>query len=384
MNIGKVPVSIVPLHEPYLLLFPSEVFPEVHPDVRIYSFSPSPSLSSQGESVAAPTPSPGRHICTLELPPAPPGNGEHIMCSQAHTGDRAEETTGHFRADASRSVVVLHIRLRGPEQEDDGPGVVNEYDTYVLVPRTTLAAQIHAAEFGASRQRERDGDDTCSGSNSEDTLVTPQADQPEPPSRMPPCVTVPCVPWADWGPRGCLRLLLRSPLFHVLFRESVPTPFGSRMPVVMSDGPEDESASVYIFDVNPLVARSMKAGGSRVDAAWGQPGQSEGAIVADAETPVCVTAVIEDIEEVLPGVVDPECAAIPYIVYRFPLAYPTHAGPPDERKINRIAMSMTGFTIEVSIHHTYVIPILRGTAGWIAQCCVSRRELINLPWMFGG
>ena len=123
------------------------------------------------------------------------------MCSQAHTGDRAEETTGHFRTDASRSVVVLHIRFRGPEQEDDGPGVVNEYDTYVLVPRTTLAAQIHAAECSASRQRERDGDDTSSGS--EDTLVTPLADQPEPPSQMPPCV-----PWANWGPRGCLRLRL--------------------------------------------------------------------------------------------------------------------------------------------------------------------------------
>ena len=374
MDVGKVPVSIVPLDEPYLLLFPSEVFPEVHPDVRIYSFSPSPSPSPQGEgeSIAAPAPSPGRHVCTLELPPATPGNGEHIMCSQAHTGDRAEETTGHFCADASRSVVVLHIRFRGPEQEDDGPGVVNEYDTYVLVPRTTLAAQIHAAEFGTSRQR-RDGDDT--GSGSEGTPVTPLADQPEPepPTQTPPCVTAVCVPWADWGPRGCLRLRLQSPLFHVLFHESVPTPFGSRMPVVMSDGPEDESASVYVFDVNPLVARSMKAGGSRVDsAACGRGGvsdDSEGATVADADAPataevpqpgtgagVTDSAVVEDIEEVLPGVVDPECAAIPYIVYRFPLAYPTHAGPPDERKINRVAMSMTGFTIEVSIRHTCMIP----------------------------
>ncbi|KAM5541126.1 hypothetical protein V8D89_005055 [Ganoderma adspersum] len=334
MNVGKVPVSILSLYEPYLLLFPSELFPELHPDVRIYSFSPS---TSPGESVAAP--SLGRHVCTLELPPAPPG--EHILCSQAYTGDRAEETTGHFRADTSRSLVVLHIRLRGPAQEDD---VANRYDTYLLVPRTTLAAQIHAAEFTS---RQRDGDDT--GSGSEDT-PWPLADQPEP--RIPPCV-----PWAGWGPRGCLRLRLRSPLFHVLFYDSVPTPFGSRMPVVMSDGREDESASVYVFDVNPLVARST--GGSRVDAAWGRgraSDDSEGATVADTDAPVtvprpagagAVTAVVEDIEEVLPGVVDPECAAIPYVAYCFPLAYPSRAGPPDEPKINRVAMSMTGFTIEM-------------------------------------
>ncbi|KAM5536873.1 hypothetical protein V8D89_009420 [Ganoderma adspersum] len=50
--------------------------------------------------------------------------------------------------------------------------------------------------------------------------------------------------------------------------------------------------------------------------------------------------IVEDVEAALPGVVDPECAAIPYVVYRFQL--PVF---PWEYPIRVVQMSMTGFTV---------------------------------------
>lgn len=79
--------------------------PETHSSVKIYNFS-----RPSGKSVAA------RHVCTLEVPPAPPG--ERMTWCGARSGDRGEETTGHFRADPSRSIVVLYLRLGGPTHED--------------------------------------------------------------------------------------------------------------------------------------------------------------------------------------------------------------------------------------------------------------------------
>ena len=54
------------------------------------------------------------------------------------------------------------------------------------------------------------------------------------------------------------------------------------------------------------------------------------------------TAVVEDVEEALPEVLDPECAAIPFVVYRFALA------PSDRRWIREVQMSLTGFAVKVS------------------------------------
>ena len=237
-------VSIIPLDEPYLLLLPcppsgTTIKPEHHQKLLIYNFfsssSSPPSLGSKGEAMSGP------HVCTLELPPlARPGENVTWSRARVDTGDRADETTGHFRADPSRSIIVFSVSTEpieggdedGDEGEDDG-----EYTTYLLIPRTTFSAQIIAAE---SRRR-RDP----TGFELEGTTCT-----------NPPMLSV---PWADWGPRGCLRICPRNPLFHGADADCSLSPFGSRMPVVVFDGPEKESASVYVFDVNPLVARSVLA-----------------------------------------------------------------------------------------------------------------------------
>ena len=52
-------------------------------------------------------------------------------------------------------------------------------------------------------------------------------------------------------------------------------------------------------------------------------------------------AIVEDVEAALPGVVDPECSTIPYVVYRFDV--------PERLEIRSVVMSMTGFTVKVSV-----------------------------------
>ena len=123
------------------------------------------------------------------------------------------------------------------------------------------------------------------------------------------------VPWEDWGPRGCLQL--RLPPIREYSSHISLVPSGSRMPVVL---PDDPSNSVYVFEVNPLSARHARAQHDNLSES---------------------TAIVEDVEAVLPGVVDPECAAIPYVVYRFAL-------PRSERSISKVQMSMTGFVATVS------------------------------------
>ena len=58
--------------------------------------------------------------------------------------------------------------------------------------------------------------------------------------------------------------------------------------------------------------------------------------------------IIENVEEVLPGVVDPECSRIPFVAYRFKI--------PDDpgewqfgHTVRSVVMSMTGFTVKVSV-----------------------------------
>ncbi|PIL34931.1 hypothetical protein GSI_02718 [Ganoderma sinense ZZ0214-1] len=346
-NIGNVHASVIPLDERYLLVFPSMGMPEPQPNLRIYTFVPSPSPSCPFSRARA-----GRHVCTLELPPAPPG--EHAVWSQAKSGDRAsEESTGHFRTDAARSVIALYIQYqgvdseRGNEEEEDGgegdedkdededrPTGTYTYATHLLIPHATLAAQIQAAESAStSRHRQMGGG---AGSDGTDTDTADEL-----------AFTV---PWADWGPRGSLRLYRRGALYdgqHIV----VPAPFSSRLPFVVpasdsesqndSEHAHGESAtgagSVYVFDVNPFVARS----------ALRSP-RDRGAMTAVVDA--------EDIEKVLPDVVDPECSAIPFVVYRFPLPYPdapnTDAapGPPlAPPEIRAVTMSMAGFTVQVSI-----------------------------------
>ena len=321
-------VNIIPLEEPYLLLVPRAstmgmVVGEPL-NVMIYSFFQSSGLGQPPEARAR-VPA-GRHVCTLELPLPPPG--ERIVWSRVHTGDRRpEETTGYFHTDWSRSIVVLDLQLGAAEESDDEDEDEGDDDDdddptmCFLIPRTTLASQIKAAE---SPHKQNNGDNARSGSDSDDS----DSDRPR------------SVPWAEWGPRGCLQLHLRSTAL-IRYR-GLQRPFGSRLPVAVfhSDTGKREddwesamSVYVYVFDVNPLVARSLPS----------QP--IEGGMAT-------TTAIVEDIEEVLPGAVDPECAAVPYAVYRFPLSS-SIAGiggraeaPPG---ITEVAMSMTGFTVEVSM-----------------------------------
>ena len=341
---------IIPLDPPYLLLFPAFYagftnVPQPHLNLTIYNFIPSPS-PSPGES----EPIPARHVCTLELPPPKPE--EPITWAHAHTGDRAEETTGHFRADPSQSIVVLHICIE-PIDDAGNNDSETECNTYVLIPRATLAAQIRAAD-SESESTQRQDMDMGSSAN------------PNPPR---PRLAAVSVPWADWGPRGCLRLRRWGPISQ---DRATMTSFGSRMPMVVFDGPE-ESAAVYVFDVNPLVARSVLAAPSRLCATANDDNngnnlegqeddgeetsdpQTRSAVVAALPRAVTVTGLVdrEDIEKVLPGVVDPECAAIPYVLYRFPLPDSLHEEAEVPPEICKVTMSMAGFTVEVSIHiHT--------------------------------
>ena len=343
--------SIIPLDEPYLLLLPSPpsgttIKPEHHQKLLIYNFSSSssPSPGSKGEAMS------GSHVCMLELPPlARPGENVTWSRARADTGDRADETTGHFRADPSRSIIVFSVSTEaiegsdedGDEDEDDG-----EYTTYLLIPRTTLSAQISAAESRRRRDPTSFEFEGTTGTNA--SMLS--------------------VPWEDWGPRGCLRICPRNPLFHGADADCSLSPFGSRMPFMVFDGPEKESASVYAFDVNPLVARSVLAAQRASDesasdsdsdserelAIEREQGMSEVGVGGDGPglpRAVTVTAVVhhaENIEEVLPGVVDPECAAIPYVVYRFPLPDSRRADSTIPPEIRQVTMSMAGFTVKVS------------------------------------
>lgn len=159
------------------------------------------------------------------------------------------------------------------------------YTSYLLIPYTTLSARIRTAEL--SRPADLGG------------------------ARESP------LPWDDWGPRGCLLLRVQPELTHIR-----AVPFGSRMPLVAFEGPDVQRPSVYVFDVNPLAARRARLRAHDDEA----------------------TAIVEDIETVFPGVVDPECAAIPYIVYRFEL--PLEAF--DRHAIRSVEMHTTGFTVTVS------------------------------------
>ena len=93
---------------------------------------------------------------------------------------------------------------------------------------------------------------------------------------------------------------------------------------------------MYVFDINPHVARHQK----QIRAA-----RKHG----DPATVTSMGTTVEDIEGVLPGVVDPDCSSIPYVVYRFSLLYGPGEWPPAAGQlISAVVMGMTGFMIKVS------------------------------------
>ena len=220
------------------------------------------------------------------------------MRHEVFTGDRPAQTSeGHFHADPSQSAIVLTCKVRTPKYD---------CETHFLIPRATFLAQIEAA---ASHRPPGQTDHT--------------------PGNVPCEGTYGSVPWAEWGPQGCLRLRVQHPRSS---RGALVTPCGSRLPLVVFESPTASRASVYVFDVNPFAARHARA------AHGGNPGTGTG------EGKEGATALVKDSDDFLLAVVDPECSRIPYVAYRF---------EPEEwlsgHRVRLVAMSMTGFTVKVSI-----------------------------------
>ena len=257
------------------------------PSVDIYSFSRS---------------APDHRLCALEIPQE--STGEFRISCQISTGGRPETSEGHFRADPSQSMVSVSLHTADMQRE---------YASIFLIPHATILAQIQAAE------------------NRKPEEPTEEWDA----ERFPGEWDAVRVPWAVWGPSGCLRLQLQLP--HRSSR--VPLlPCGSRAPVVAFLGCADfKTDAIFVFDVNPLAAHRAK----HVLATRRE--RSE----LDHEE----MAIVEDVEAVRPGVVGPGCSDIPYVVYRFKLPYAdcstdSSAGG---RTIRAVEMSLTGFTVKVSM-----------------------------------
>ena len=235
------------------------------------------------------------------MPNANPG--EHVVRHEVFTGDCPQTSEGHFHADPSQSAIVLTCKVRTPKCD---------CETHFLIPRATLLAQIEAA--GSRRPPGQTVADHRYAPGSAGAFDGGGGSS---------------VPWAGWGPQGCLRLRVQHPRSS---RGALVTPCASRLPLVVFESPTASRASVYVFDVNPFAARHARA------AHGGNPGTGTG------EGKEGATALVKDSDDFLLAVVDPECSRIPYVAYRF---------EPEEwlsgHRVRLVAMSMTGFTVKVSI-----------------------------------
>ncbi|KAM5536880.1 hypothetical protein V8D89_009427 [Ganoderma adspersum] len=239
---------------------------------------------------------PDPRICTLQLPDLLPGESPglcHLVASQV-----SQTHEGHFRADPEPRMIALTYHIRGPAD--------SIHTSILLIPCAILHTQAHAA---MSMQ-----------------AVSARSDAGGPsPVRV--------VPWKDWGPSACLHLRVPVRPEESVSRSTILIPHGSRMPLVISYSANPNHASIYVVDINPLAARYARSvlRGTAAQGVDESPGET--AIVAP-----------EDMERVLPGVVEPECSAIPYAVYRFELPdSPTEW--PNGHTIRRVQMNMTGFTV---------------------------------------
>ncbi|PIL34981.1 hypothetical protein GSI_02768 [Ganoderma sinense ZZ0214-1] len=224
---------------------------------------------------------PSLPLRTLQLPDFNLNHGESVVLHKMNSSFYSSAPEGHFRADPSQCMVVLMHHVRGESGD--------EYASHLLIPYATLRPQIDAM------CNSMDSDSNCN-----------------------PPLSLASVPWQDWGANGCLRLRVPHSIHHIRL-----IPSGSRIPIVAYEGPFE---SVYMIDLNPLAARHSH-GQRRADS---DLGYTEGK----------ATAVVDDVDAALPGVVDPECSAIPYVVYRFQLPY-----MPWEHPIRAVRTSMTGFTV---------------------------------------
>ncbi|KAM5535810.1 hypothetical protein V8D89_010533 [Ganoderma adspersum] len=192
-------------------------------------------------------------------------------------------------------MVITRCDIHGPEEN---------YTFCLLVPHVTLLARIQAAsELAPGWQAEDEGP----------------------------------MDWDDWGPCGCLHLQLPQSCI-------VLTPFGLHMPMVVFNGdadPEPRSMSVYMFDLNPLTARFLcttrSAQCNDTDAALQDMDLEGTALIADVNV---------DVEVALPGVINPECSAILYIVYHFSVPLPPEVEWHDGHAIYSMQMCMTRFVVK--------------------------------------
>ncbi|KAM5541118.1 hypothetical protein V8D89_005047 [Ganoderma adspersum] len=229
-------------------------------------------------------------LCTLQLPALNLKSGERVLDRAMSTSRQPPIPEGHFYADPSVSMVVLTHNIEGQTSQN--------HTTHLLIPCTALLGQIRA-------------------------VVDSDSDSHDPPV---------LVRWKDWGSRASLRLWVPPhPRSGDITRQTALVPYGSRMPIVAFDDAGCTRMSVYVFDINPLAARHERL-------TLAAQSKSGGATTA--------TAVVADVEAALPGVVDAECAAIPFVVYRFGLPpSPAPERPAVRGIIRAVRMSMTGFTV---------------------------------------
>ena len=235
------------------------------------------------------TPTPNRPLLTLQLPKFDLNPGETLYGVTMKTSLHTSAPGGHFRADPEQSMLLLTHQVLPEDSHPDNMNIRSS--SHVLIPYATLRRQLDA--------------------------VTIESDSADRESSGPPAPIL----WQDWGSRTSLRLRVRPKRELGADLDDLVTsiPLGSRLPVVVLDG--SSSASMYVFDIDPLAARYAR-------------GMSQG---DGSES----TAIVEDVEAALPGVVDPDCAGVPFVVYRFTL-------PPSDRWIREVQMSLTGFAVKVS------------------------------------
>ncbi|PIL34952.1 hypothetical protein GSI_02739 [Ganoderma sinense ZZ0214-1] len=296
IDLGAREQRFVLLDDTYVLVLPqhhdSGAHSDSEPHLTVFRLSPS---------------SPSSPICVFQLPSVTLRPGEIIAGRSMCTSRHPPVPEGHFHDDPSMSMVVLMHYINIETQSHP----IRCRVSHLLIPCAALLAQIRAV-FDSNP----------------DPLAPPRL-----------------VPWRDWGPHRSLRLVL--PVHphpdHISDYLSL-IPYGSRMPVVTFDDPGCTRASVYVFDINPLVVRHAL----HTLASQSESGESTTA-----------TAIVEDVEAVLPGVVDPENSAIPFVVYRFGIPLPA-VERPTWRVIQAVRMSMTGFTVTFGLglretDHTWTV-----------------------------
>nr|VWP01628.1 N/A [Ganoderma boninense] len=310
IDLGATHHNFVLLDDTYILALPAESDPDSDSEPPLLVFSLAPPSQS---------PATTRPLCCLQLPAVSLNPGERVVDREMRTSRHPPTPNGHFHDDPSVSMVVLTYDLA----MDGSAWPARSRTSYLLIPCAALLAHLRLVSVvGAS----------------------PDPDPPAP------------VPWEAWGPLMSLRLWAAVHPHADHFPGSIAlVPYGSRMPVVVFEGPDCTRASVCVFETNPLVVRHARAiarSNSDLNSEAGSGG------ILESRTRATVgSAIVEDVEAALPGVVDPECSAIPFVVYRFGIPLDMEEEQHASRMIQAVRMSMTGFTVTVSSRDSATRPL---------------------------